>query len=105
MLGYLYSLDGVANTPHARAMAMLALIMAGATVTIALSGMRSMAARRIVVASLGSAAVLVQVPAFAAMLHLSPLHADDLTLATGLGALAGAPAFLLRRRRRLPYSR
>jgi Ca2+-transporting ATPase len=105
MLGYLYSLDGGANTPHARAMAMLALIVAGATVTIALSGMRSIAARRIVVASLGSAAVLVQVPALAAMLHLSPLHADDLALAIGLGALAGTPAFLLSRRRRPPYSR
>jgi Ca2+-transporting ATPase len=96
MLGYVHSLDGVSDTPHARATAMSELIVAGATMTIALSGLRTPAARWIVAASLTSAAVLTQTPALAAMLHLAPLHVDDLALVGGLGALAGAPAFLFR---------
>ena len=80
MLAYVHSLDGVSHTPHARATAMSALIVAGATMTIALSGLRTPAARWIVAASLVSAAVLIQTPTLAAMLHLAPLHIDDLVL-------------------------
>jgi Ca2+-transporting ATPase len=100
ILGYAHSLDGVTDIPHARAMAMLEMIVAGATMTTALSG--STAARWIVVGSLASAAVLVGTPALATLLHLSPLHTDDLALASGLGALAAAPAFLLQLQRRRP---
>ena len=105
MLGYVHSLDAVDDIPHARATAMSELIVAGATMTIALSGLRAPAARWIVVASLTSAVVLMQTPALAAMLHLGPLHTDDLALAGGLGALAGAPAFLLPRHARPTHSR
>lgn len=105
MLGYVHSLDGVSDTPHARATAMSELIVAGATMTIALSGLRTPAARWIVAASLASAVVLMQTPALAAMLHLAPLHVDDLALVGGLGALAGAPAFLFPRRGRPAHSR
>ncbi len=104
LLGYAHSLDGVADIPHARAMAMLEMIVAGATMTTALSGLRSTAARRIVVWSLTSTAVLLETPALATLLHVSPLHTDDLALAGGLGTLAAAPAFLLQLQRRRPTS-
>jgi hypothetical protein len=45
-------------------------------------------ARSMALATIGSALVLVQVPALASLLHLSPLHADDWLIA-GLGGLLG----------------
>jgi Ca2+-transporting ATPase len=94
VVGYVHSLDRVANVPHARAMAMLALVVAGATMTATLSGLRIAAARWIVIASLASALLFVEVPGVAIMLHLAPLHSGDLALALLLGTVSGAPSAL-----------
>ena len=94
VFGYVHSLDGAANVPHARAMALLVLVVAGAAVTVILSRLRTAAARWIVVASLASAFLFVQVPALATMLHLAPLHASDLGFAMLIGSASAAPAAL-----------
>lgn len=93
--GYVHGLQDAAHTPHARAAAIAELIVAGAVMTIALGGLRSVAGRSLVATSLASAVASTQIPPLAALLHLAPLHADDLLLVVGLGAAAGAPAFLV----------
>lgn len=103
LLCYRYSLGPARDVAHARAMAMVALIVAGATVTAVLSGLRGRAAVLSVTATVGSALLLVQVPVLARLLHMSPLHAVDWAIATAGGIGAGAAAALvpwLERRRR-----
>ncbi len=84
--GYLRSLGANHDVEHARSMALVALIVASATMTAGLTRLRSRASIIAVLATIGSALVLVQVPSFASVLHLSPLHADDWAIA-GLGGL------------------
>ena len=54
--------------------------------TAGLTRLRSRASVIAVVATIGSALILVQVPTFARLRHLSPLRADDWLIA-GLGGL------------------
>lgn len=96
VFGFQQALGSGGDVEHARAMAMAALIVASATITVLLSGMRSPAAWVVVLSSLGSLALLIGVPALAAALHLRPLHAGDWMLAVGGGAGAGLAAGLLR---------
>jgi Ca2+-transporting ATPase len=103
MLGYDYSLGADQDVVHARSMAMVALIIASATVTAALSGLRSRGAVVVVAAAIGSAVVVVQVPQLAAFLHMSPLHPVDWFFAALGGLFAGSfaiPIRLMQRRRR-----
>ena len=71
-------------------MALVVLVVASATMTAGLSRLRSAAAVIAVIATIGSALVLVQVPALAGILHLSPLHGDDWLIAAAGGLLAGS---------------
>jgi Ca2+-transporting ATPase len=88
VLGYTRSLGDTNNVEHARSMALVALIVASATMTAGLTRLSSRGSLIAVLATISSALVLVQVPALASLLHLSPLHADDWLIA-GLGGLLG----------------
>jgi Ca2+-transporting ATPase len=94
---YLRSLGIDNNVEHARTMALVALIVASATITAGLSGLRSRNAIIAVAATLASAVALSQIPSIATLLHLSPLHADDWLIAGFGGILAGSLAALLPR--------
>ena len=70
---------------HARAMALVTLAFASAMLTIVLGGFSSRIAHAVVVATIVLTLLLVQLPFTAALLHLSPLHLDDLLL-SAIGA-------------------
>lgn len=76
---------------HARAMALASLIVAGAMLTASLSGLSSAAAWTMVLAGPVSVALFAEVPALAAMLQLSALHADNWTVAAFAGLLGVWP--------------
>jgi hypothetical protein len=63
---------------------------------VSLGGLRSLVARVLVACSLASLFVMVQVDWLASLLHLSPLHGDDLALAALGGLFAGAGAVAVR---------
>jgi P-type Ca2+ transporter type 2C len=106
MLGYDYSLGADRDVVHARTMAMLALIIGGATVTIALSGYRSHMALIIVTATIGIAVIIIQYHPFADLVHLSPLHLTDWIFAALGGLLTVSFASLLpARQRRRKYNK
>jgi Ca2+-transporting ATPase len=60
--------------------------------TIVLCGLTSRMSRIIVTATIGITLLLVQIPVIASLLHLLPLHLDDLLLAiasaVGIAAVA-----------------
>jgi Ca2+-transporting ATPase len=89
VFGYDFALGAGGDVEHARAMALVALIVAGATITASLSSLSSWAARVVVLASLVSLGALVQIPALASLVHLRPLHFNDWALAIAGGAAAG----------------
>ena len=105
ILGYVRSLGGNHDVEHARAMALVVLVVASATMTAGLSRLRSAAAVIAVIATIGSALVLVQVPALAGILHLSPLHGDDWLIAAAGGLLAGSLTTILPHLSRLSRER
>src|SRR5690606_23553360 len=83
--------DETAQAPdQGRTMALATLIIAGATMTAILSGLRSGAARIITGVSVASLALLVQVPQLAAKVHLRPLSLTEWTLAIAAGVLSGS---------------
>ena len=95
MLGYDYSLGTDQNVVHARSMAMVALIIGSATVTSALSGLRSRSAVIAVAATIGSAVIVVQLLPLAELLHMSPLHLTDWLISALGGLFAGSFAVLI----------
>jgi len=96
ILGYDHSLGTDNDVAHARSMAMVALIVAGAAVTSTLSGLRSRSAIIAVVATISSALIIVQLEPVAQLLHLNPLHFTDWLIAAMGGLLTGALAGLMR---------
>jgi len=88
MGSFVRSLGAGYDVEHARAMALVALTVASAGVTAALSGLRGRMARLLVALTLLSSLALVQVPWLAKGLHLAPLHLDDWLIAVGGGLLA-----------------
>jgi len=102
MFGYDYSLGPDRDVLHARSMAIVALIIGSATVTCALSRLRSRSAIVAVGATVSSAVIIVQLPPLADLLHMSPLHITDWLIAALGGSLAGSCAIfipLMQRRR------
>jgi len=79
------------DAAHARSFALAILVCASAGLTAALSRLRTKAARFVVAATLLATCVLLEVPAFGAYLHLSPLHAQDWGLALAAAGVAAAP--------------
>ncbi|MBC7143515.1 MAG: HAD-IC family P-type ATPase, partial [Rhodobacteraceae bacterium] len=98
--GYDFSLGTPPDVAHARSMALAILISASAAITAALSRLRTPGARIAAGLTLGSAFLAIQVPAAAAILHLSPLHPGDWLAALSGGALCGAGALAITGRRR-----
>ncbi len=92
MFGYYFSLGPERDVLHARSIAMVALVIASATVAAALSGLRSRSAAIAVGATILSALLIVQTPQLAALVHMSPLHLADWLVATVGGVLAGSLA-------------
>ncbi|MCK6450902.1 MAG: cation-transporting P-type ATPase [Alphaproteobacteria bacterium] len=97
---YVRSLGALGDVEHARTMALVALIVASATITAGLTRMASAMAALVVALTVGSAVLLVQMPTVAALLHLKPLHADDWLVAVSSGVVTGMFAALLPARRR-----
>jgi Ca2+-transporting ATPase len=94
--GYDRSLGSGADIEHARAMALVALVVVSAALTAALSALKTWAARTIVLTSIASAVLLVQTPVLAGILHVAPLHFDDWMLAAAGGIVPGALAAVFR---------
>lgn len=88
VFGYDRSLGAGHDVEHARAMALVALTVASATVTAALSGLRTATAWTVVLVTVTMSILLVQIPSLSAWLHVTPLHGDDWAIAVGGGLLA-----------------
>jgi Ca2+-transporting ATPase len=85
------------DVEHARAMALVSLVVFGVALTASLSGLRTRTALVVTAASLALAVLLVQVPSLSTLVHLSPLHIDDWAIAIAGGFLAVfVPRALLR---------
>jgi Ca2+-transporting ATPase len=74
---YLYALGADRDVPHARAMALSVLLTASAGITTGLTKLRRATARWLVVGTLASLGVFVQIPALSRLLSLRPLHVAD----------------------------
>lgn len=96
VFGYDYALGSGRDVEHARAMALVALVTASATITASLSGLRTWTARIVVLGSIASLVGFVQVPGLAGLLHIVPLHLDDWAIAAAGGVVAGAVSGLVR---------
>jgi Ca2+-transporting ATPase len=77
-------------------MTLVTLTFASAMFTVILSRLSSHMSRLMVVITLVVTLVLVQTPSLASLLHVTPLHADDLALGVA-GALAVAALAMLGR--------
>jgi Ca2+-transporting ATPase len=99
--GYERGLGGL-NAEHARAVALVTLVIASATLTATLSRLRTRTAWAIVAASVTSAVILVQIPLLADLLHVEPLHVDDWAVAAAAGFVPAAVASLFNWRRPNP---
>ena len=86
---YLHALGADRDVEHARAMALAVLLVASAAITAALTGLRQATARWIVAGTLGSLAMLVQIPAISRLLNLRPLHGADWALVAAAFAVIG----------------
>jgi Ca2+-transporting ATPase len=83
-----YALGPENAVEHARSLALGALIIASAAITLTLSGLRNRAAWVTASGSLASLVLLVQVPVLARLMHLDPLHAGDWGLVLAIGVVA-----------------
>lgn len=87
--GYVHALGVDRDVAHARAMALVLLVLTSAAITAVLTRLRTPAARWVVAATLASAVLLVQWPWASQLLQLRPLHASDWMVAL---VAAGWPA-------------
>ena len=95
VLGYDYALGAGRDVEHARAMAIVALIIANATATTGLSRSQSRTSIIVVIGRIDSLLLLVQVSALAALVQLGPLHLGDRAPSVATVAIAGAISFLI----------
>jgi Ca2+-transporting ATPase len=86
---YLHALGTDQDVEHARAMALTVLMVASAGITVGLTRLRQVTARRLVFCTFASLAVLVQVPAVSRLLNLRPLHGADWALVAVAFAVIG----------------
>jgi P-type Ca2+ transporter type 2C len=92
VVGYARSLGPSNDVEHARTMALVALVVASATMAAGLTRLRTLSSAIAVLATIGSAVLLVQIAPLAKLLHLSPLHADDWLIAGLSGAIVASLA-------------
>jgi Ca2+-transporting ATPase len=95
-LGFEHALGLTNDVEHARSMALGALVSASAAITAVFSGLRTWSAWILVLGSLASLALLVQVPLLAALVHLRPLHISDWALVAAGGVLGGLFALMVK---------
>lgn len=86
---YLHALGADQDVEHARAMALAVLLVASAGITTGLTKLRQANARWLVIGTLASLGVLVQIPAVSRWLNLRPLHGTDLALVAVAFAVIG----------------
>lgn len=91
VLAYVRSAREPGGVEHGRAAALAMLALASASITAALSRLRTRAAWVVLAATVASAVLLVQTPALARLLHLEPLHLGDWALAVAGALLALLP--------------
>jgi Ca2+-transporting ATPase len=94
-IGFRWALES-GGIGHARAVALVGLIVAGAGVAALLTGLATRAARLVTSLTLGSVVLFTQWRPAAAALGLQPLHAEDWLVGAIGGLLATVPAVLLR---------
>lgn len=87
--GYLHALGADRDVEHARAMALSVLVVASAGITTGLTMLRQATARWLVVGTLASLGVLVQIPEVSRLLSLRPLHSTDWALVAAAFAVVG----------------
>jgi Ca2+-transporting ATPase len=97
---YLHALGADRDVEHARAMALAVLLVAGAGITTGLTNLRRATARWLVVGTLASLGVLVQVPVLSRLLNLRPLHGADWALVGAAFAVVAVITFALASRLR-----
>jgi len=93
--GYIFNLGETVDVPHARSMAMAALIIAGSAIAAALTRLRSRSAWIATLAPVLSAFAAIQIEPVASVLHLSPLHPVDWVIAMFGGVIISAGAAFL----------
>lgn len=84
---YLYALGADRDVEHARAMALTTLMLASAAITVGLTKLRQTAPRWLVLGTLVSIGVLVQIRVVGGLLSLRPLHGTDWALGAGVFVL------------------
>lgn len=104
VLSYEHALGVGRDVEHARSISLAVLILATATLTAVLSGFATKSSRIIVSVAVLSLVALVQIPALATLVHLSPLHLEDWALAALAGVVSGAPSVLFTRVRNVGES-
>jgi Ca2+-transporting ATPase len=95
VLGYDDALDPGRNVEHGRTVALAVLIAASAAITVGLGGLRTWSGRILVLGSLASLILLVQLRALAQLVHLEPLHLADWGSVAAAGAVTGGGAWLV----------
>jgi Ca2+-transporting ATPase len=85
---YAWSVRG-GQVEHARATALAALTLSSVAITVGLSGLRTRVSRVIAGGTAVLSAVLIQTPALARALHMTPLHAEDWAIVVAAVLLIG----------------
>ncbi len=93
--GYLASVTEAGRAEHGRAMALAVLTLSSAVLAAALSGLRTWTACVVAASSAAFSVVLLQTPALARLLHVSPLHLGDWVLAALAALVACVPAVVI----------
>ena len=94
--GYVLNLGAEFDVPHARSMAMAALVTASGAMTAALTRLSSRSAVMASLLPVASAFAAIQIEPLAAIVHLSPLHPVDWAIAIFGGVFISAGAARLR---------
>ena len=92
---YLLALGADRDVEHARGMAMTMLVVTSAGIAIGLTRLRRAASRWIVLGTLASLGLLVQVPVISRLLNVSPLHASDWGLVAAVLILVSAASCMM----------
>jgi len=80
IIGYEHTLGVGREVEHARAMTLMTLSFSSAMVTVVLSRLASRTSRTVTILTILVSLALTQTPPLAKLLHLTPLHIDDLLL-------------------------
>jgi len=91
---YLHALGADRDVEHARGMAMSMLVVTSAGIAIGLTRLRRAASRWIVLGTLASLGLLVQVPVISQFLNVSPMHVSDWGFVAAVLVLVGAASLM-----------